>query len=213
VDDDKIIQLDSTTEEKFSRHLIFHLPNDTLFENNSHVGNFVGKLIKTIKEKNKGSSTEVVENMGNNFEKLNFDEEGAELFIDGLHVYGKDNKIKNFIDTSVYTKNRCFRLPFSSKFGKTSKLRPLESLNGKNEMFDEFWVDKAKEVLRNSLVIPISFKDQSEHLKVLEDDSLENAKKDRYCDRDGIKSKGTKVKPNKIKKTFLDLRSVGNAIS
>lgn len=35
-----------------------------------------------------------------------------------------DNQCQLFVDTAVYTRNRCFRLPFSSKAGKSSVLLP-----------------------------------------------------------------------------------------
>ncbi|XP_076770238.1 DNA-directed primase/polymerase protein isoform X2 [Arvicanthis niloticus] len=40
-----VFNLDSSTEEKFSRHLIFQLHN-VAFKNNSHVGNFVKKILQ-----------------------------------------------------------------------------------------------------------------------------------------------------------------------
>ncbi|CBN75167.1 similar to coiled-coil domain containing 111 [Ectocarpus siliculosus] len=39
-----VLDLDSSTPKKFSRHLIFHLPGDQLFLDNSHVGRFVNSL-------------------------------------------------------------------------------------------------------------------------------------------------------------------------
>ncbi|NXD06831.1 PRIPO protein, partial [Nothocercus nigrocapillus] len=40
-----VLNLDSSTDEKFSRHLIF-LPHKTVFKNNIHVGNFVRTLLQ-----------------------------------------------------------------------------------------------------------------------------------------------------------------------
>ena len=35
-----VLDLDSSTETKFSRHLVFHLP-DTVFTNNLHAGRYI----------------------------------------------------------------------------------------------------------------------------------------------------------------------------
>lgn len=40
-----VLNLDSSTEEKFSRHLIFQL-HDVAFKDNTHVGNFVRKILQ-----------------------------------------------------------------------------------------------------------------------------------------------------------------------
>ncbi|XP_071663736.1 DNA-directed primase/polymerase protein isoform X2 [Patagioenas fasciata] len=40
-----VLNLDSSTDEKFSRHLIF-LPQKTVFKDNIHVGNFVRKILQ-----------------------------------------------------------------------------------------------------------------------------------------------------------------------
>ncbi|XP_059830344.1 DNA-directed primase/polymerase protein isoform X1 [Hypanus sabinus] len=44
-----VLNLDSSTHEKFSRHLIFHLPNGA-FQNNIHVGNFVRTIMQPMIE-------------------------------------------------------------------------------------------------------------------------------------------------------------------
>ncbi|XP_036619274.1 DNA-directed primase/polymerase protein [Trichosurus vulpecula] len=42
-----VLNLDSSTDEKFSRHLIFQLHN-VAFKNNIHVGNFVRKILQSV---------------------------------------------------------------------------------------------------------------------------------------------------------------------
>ncbi|XP_001369409.2 DNA-directed primase/polymerase protein isoform X1 [Monodelphis domestica] len=42
-----VLNLDSSTDEKFSRHLIFQL-SDVAFKNNIHVGNFVRKILQPV---------------------------------------------------------------------------------------------------------------------------------------------------------------------
>ncbi|WOG86485.1 hypothetical protein DCAR_0205694 [Daucus carota subsp. sativus] len=103
-DKECVVELDSSTEEKFSRHIIICFPN-TAFKNNRHAGAFVGEICSRIQNER---------GRDGRFEKL---------FIlkdrNSSHV----NK-EVFIDRAVYSRNRCFRLPLSSKARKTSILVP-----------------------------------------------------------------------------------------
>ncbi|KAL7146256.1 hypothetical protein ABFS83_06G028200 [Erythranthe nasuta] len=102
--EDFIVELDSSTEEKFSRHLIIRLPR-TAFKDNSHVGAFVAEICSRIQSYRERDE---------NYEKL--------LISKGSN--SADSNCQTFVDTAVYTRNRCFRLPFSSKAGKSSVLLP-----------------------------------------------------------------------------------------
>ncbi|KAM0949842.1 hypothetical protein DsansV1_C05g0057101 [Dioscorea sansibarensis] len=42
-----VLELDSSTEEKFSRHLIIRIPN-TAFKDNSHVGVFISEVMMFV---------------------------------------------------------------------------------------------------------------------------------------------------------------------
>ncbi|KAL6508411.1 hypothetical protein OROHE_021953 [Orobanche hederae] len=102
--EDFIVELDSSTQEKFSRHLIIRLPK-TAFKDNSHVGAFIAEVcsrIHSCREKDE------------NYEKL--------LVSKDSNAAGSPYQL--FVDTAVYSRNRCFRLAFSSKAGKTSFLLP-----------------------------------------------------------------------------------------
>ncbi|WOH15381.1 hypothetical protein DCAR_0934919 [Daucus carota subsp. sativus] len=103
-DKECVVELDSSTEEKFSRHKIICFPN-TAFKNNRHAGAFVGEICSRIQNER---------GRDGRFEKL---------FIlkdrNSSHV----NK-EVFMDRAVYSRNRCFRLPLSSKARKTSILVP-----------------------------------------------------------------------------------------
>ena len=83
------VVLDSTTERKWSKHLIFP---SIVFYDNEQAGEFVEK---------------VVQHMG-----------------DDALVNNSDGARVPFVDLAVYSKNRCFRLVASSKFGKTARLLP-----------------------------------------------------------------------------------------
>lgn len=61
-----VLNLDSSTHEKFSRHLVFHLPN-VAFRNNIHVGNFIRTIMQPVTEiLEKGRGRIDQENAGGN---------------------------------------------------------------------------------------------------------------------------------------------------
>lgn len=104
-----VINLDSSTNEKFSRHIIFNVKN-IAFKDNYHVGKLVKSVCNdilhyiTFKEKE--------HNILSCFDRS---------LVERLIVKTKKGK-KLFIDTSVYTKNRHFRIYKSTKWGKQSNL-------------------------------------------------------------------------------------------
>ncbi|KAF8044081.1 hypothetical protein BT93_A2147 [Corymbia citriodora subsp. variegata] len=97
-----LVELDSSTEEKFSRHLILRIPM-TAFKDNSHVGAFVSEVCSRI-----SSARET----DKRYEKLFVKKDSSTL------------TSQIFVDTAVYSRNRCFRLALSSKAGKSSVLLP-----------------------------------------------------------------------------------------
>jgi len=90
----EIVELDSSTEKKFSRHLVFSSNNGAAFKSNVDVGAFVREIYRR-----------------------------AQL---ELVVLDKDRSPTSFIDLSVYTKNRTFRLFLSSKFSKSAIFESLD---------------------------------------------------------------------------------------
>ncbi|KAI5062827.1 hypothetical protein GOP47_0021374 [Adiantum capillus-veneris] len=98
------VELDSTTEEKFSRHVIIRVPN-VAFKDNSHVGAFVTELCSRLDRQRQS------------------DEDISRLYV--LKGQSRqDCRSQLFLDQAVYSRNRSFRLPFSSKAGKTARLIP-----------------------------------------------------------------------------------------
>lgn len=89
------IILDSSNNEKFSAHVILHMPNGDLFPNNVEIK----VIIKYICEKMLNSNVGLVNDDNTN------------------------NNVRFICDLTVYTKNRNFRLYLSSKCGKTSTLK------------------------------------------------------------------------------------------
>lgn len=112
---DDLVELDSTTEVKFSRHIIFE---HVAFYDNIQAGLFARKVVQTLQEHK--------ENV--------------------VMVSNDDRKVP-FVDLGVYTKNRCFRIVASSKFGKTARLLPL------NHEGDR--VSVSKELFLKSLVCSV----------------------------------------------------------
>ena len=92
-----IFQLTSTTPQKFSAHLIFHIPN-AMFQNNLQAGLFVRNVLDNIKTNNCNLTDEVLEQFGIKKKELRC------LFVKNKH----ENDVI-FCDHTVYTRNRHFR--------------------------------------------------------------------------------------------------------
>ena len=135
VGDYDILLLDSTTKDKYSVHLTFHIRDyyaqssrlqyrELLFENNIEVG----KLLKAIVL----DTTTPYGDQGET-ERAAKEEEGiVEVFGEVRSIYPgfedfwvkkKDGKRTFFADLGVYTKNRAFRILGSCKYGKTASLK------------------------------------------------------------------------------------------
>ncbi|KAF2315560.1 hypothetical protein GH714_040068 [Hevea brasiliensis] len=98
-----IVELDSSTAEKFSRHLIIRIPK-AAFKDNSHAGAFVSEIcsrISSARERDEG------------YEKLFVRKDST-----------SESPSQLFVDTAVYSRNRVFRLALSSKAGKSAVLLP-----------------------------------------------------------------------------------------
>uniref|UniRef100_A0AAR2J424 DNA-directed primase/polymerase protein n=1 Tax=Pygocentrus nattereri TaxID=42514 RepID=A0AAR2J424_PYGNA len=125
-----VLNLDSSTAEKFSRHLIFLLPNSA-FKDNSHVGRFIHGILKpAMKSLQKGSETLTSEVDGGIHEepqsKKRKHEAKEEKDLSFLIVKSRDCQKQLFVDLGVYTKNRNFRLYKSSKLGKNAAFTVAE---------------------------------------------------------------------------------------
>lgn len=83
-----IIDLDSSTITKFSRHLIFRIPGK-LFADNLHVGSFVQNMVNDI-----------------NLIYLGERQEDRKDALQKLYIKTKSGEKSLFIDEGVYTRNR-----------------------------------------------------------------------------------------------------------
>jgi len=98
-----IVDLDSSTLDKFSRHLIVHMPKGELFANTRQVGIFVRQFISRLAEE------QATGNLSRN----------RPILAKYLFVNTKREKDRTcFVDIGVYTRNRLFRILGSSKYGK-----------------------------------------------------------------------------------------------
>lgn len=114
---DNIICLDATTSVKYSRHVIIILSSDDgreyLFENNVQQGHFVESIVLSLLVPRE----EVPESqhicMPYKFQLLQPRSEYRCLFVS----CGSET-MTCFVDSSVYSRNRAFRLLLSTKYGK-----------------------------------------------------------------------------------------------
>ncbi|KAI9028552.1 hypothetical protein DFJ74DRAFT_493814 [Hyaloraphidium curvatum] len=98
--EDSVLSLDSSTPSKFSRHLIFHLPN-AAFRNNA----VVGQLVRDVCADLEALARAMPAAEASLYSPLVVDEKGKEAL---------------FVDQSVYSRNRNLRLVGSSKVGKAT---------------------------------------------------------------------------------------------
>ncbi|XP_077575790.1 DNA-directed primase/polymerase protein isoform X1 [Stigmatopora nigra] len=111
-----VLNLDSSTDEKFSRHLIFNLQN-AAFKDNIHMGAFIHAILQSVLDGcNEESSQKHAEMTGERTPNKRRKQEKMDLSF--LHLKRPDGHHAFFVDLGVYTKNRNFRLYKSSKVGK-----------------------------------------------------------------------------------------------
>lgn len=96
----QIFELDSSSPQKFSRHLLIRFPG-TAFKHNGHVGALVKHFADHV------------------WTCASNDPRAAQLVV----CKGQDQGHTLLIDTGVYSRNRAFRLFLSSKAGKEAILR------------------------------------------------------------------------------------------
>nr|XP_061791933.1 DNA-directed primase/polymerase protein [Nerophis lumbriciformis] len=151
-----VLNLDSSTDDKFSRHLIFNLKN-AAFKDNIHVGAFIHAILQpALDECNEESSGMHAELTGDGTQNKKRKQEKMDLSF--LRVKKEDGHHALFVDLGVYTKNRNFRLYKSSKVGKNAAF----SLAEDNEFISTpiKGVSSEESVFLASLVCNVSFTGQ-----------------------------------------------------
>jgi len=143
---DDVVCLDSTSDVKFSRHIILHVHRplertegqrkrrrrsstsshveedrkEVLFKNNLHVGALVDLVMWDMTEPVPLPKSESTDGAP---QYMQYSRRPRREFAD-MWLLAKDSKNGTrgcFVDTTVYTRNRAFRLPFSSKYGKETR--------------------------------------------------------------------------------------------
>ena len=103
------VELDATSNSKFSKHVILVLPGETFFRNNIQMGEFVSVLITRLSQAEQALRSSDVNSEYSN--------------VAGIFFFRKrdtDGRIytKPFVDMSVYSENQQFRLVYSAKFAE-----------------------------------------------------------------------------------------------
>ncbi|XP_008559029.1 DNA-directed primase/polymerase protein isoform X2 [Microplitis demolitor] len=159
-----VLNLDSTTQSKFSRHLIFRI-KDTAFTDNINAGRFIKSICSDIEEY---IATDGVafHDVLSYFKR----EDLEELFIET----GKRKKL--FIDTAVYSRNRHFRIYKATKWGKLSHLVRAKDCKFKPIKENR---DKELEIFLESLVTYFTNKSDLHLLEFTDESGPDSIKYDR----------------------------------
>uniref|UniRef100_A0A3Q3IHA7 DNA-directed primase/polymerase protein n=1 Tax=Monopterus albus TaxID=43700 RepID=A0A3Q3IHA7_MONAL len=150
-----ILNLDSSTEEKFSRHLIFNLQN-AAFKDNTHVGRFIQAVLQPVLGVGMNSVVENSETRSVPESPQIKKRKQEERDLRFLQVKNKDGQDCLFVDLSVYTKNRNFRLYKSSKVGKNAAFTVADD----NKFTAEKGISAEESIFLASLVCNVSFTGQ-----------------------------------------------------
>lgn len=112
---------EKTVTGKFSRHVVINLPGPAAFEDNQMLGEYITTLEHKMRQQRKVSSA---------IDSLFCHSESS--------IEGNDETRSIFIDMSVYTKNRLFRLYLSSKSQKQRFLIPSTTFADRQREMDLF---------------------------------------------------------------------------
>lgn len=153
-----VLDLDSSTSDKFSHHLIFMLPN-AAFKDNSHVGRFIHDILHpaltNLKKSNPEAPGENRDDVEGTQAKRRKTEENDLGF---LTVKNEKGQEQLFVDLGVYTKNRNFRLYKSSKLGKNAAFIVAE--DNKFVPNPSKQITKDERIFLASLITNVSFTGQ-----------------------------------------------------
>lgn len=170
-----VIDLESSTDKKFSRHITFILreedcSDEILFLNNIEVGAFVFDIINDILEETvESQQLSSSSSSSNQYITTTRPKKGFEDF----WVLKDGKRDTCFVDLGVYTKNRAFRLFSSCKYGKKTALkitkqsmvygsnslipqpRSSSSSSGKSKKVSEARAIRMLDLLRITFVVPV----------------------------------------------------------
>ncbi|CAH1799428.1 unnamed protein product [Owenia fusiformis] len=146
-----IIDLDASTDAKFSRHLIYVL-KDVAFQNNIEAGKFVKYVCQSLLDTIRNQIQDKCDTSAG----TSFQTELSISDLEGLLVNDKHGHSNLFCDTGVYTKNRNFRLYLSSKRGKNNHLR-LSKWNKYSPKPTKTTRDIEKRIFLDSLIANVKY--------------------------------------------------------
>uniref|UniRef100_A0A915D2D7 DNA-directed primase/polymerase protein n=1 Tax=Ditylenchus dipsaci TaxID=166011 RepID=A0A915D2D7_9BILA len=117
------LALESSTDDKFSCHLIVHLPNNKLFPSTVRMKTTIDRIVKACEDANVG-------------------------IIDSGNPLAPE---KCFVDNTIYTRNRNFRMFLSTKCGQETPLKLAD--------YCTFYANRSeppsdKQIFFDSLIIP-----------------------------------------------------------
>ncbi|XP_039606951.1 DNA-directed primase/polymerase protein isoform X2 [Polypterus senegalus] len=180
-----VLNLDSSTEERFSRHLIFLLC-DAAFKDNLHAGNFVKSImdpgILELQRQNHLQTSSITNtSSASHLPKSNEELESSTrkrqnstaVGFPPIFVKDKSGRETLFVDLGVYTKNRNFRVYKSTKANKKAALNLAD-----DNMFmlhPRKGVLKEEDIFLSSLISNVRFTDR---LRILtfEENTIEKSK-------------------------------------
>ncbi|KAG8453690.1 hypothetical protein GDO86_000356 [Hymenochirus boettgeri] len=208
-----VLNLDSSTEEKFSRHLIFVLP-DAAFKDNIHVGHFIKTVAQpmlsliaskdiiagqSMQGAHETASLPKAEDLNGYSIKPSYVrpvKEGPsteEYDLSSLIVKNKYGGSQAFIDQGVYTKNRNFRLYKSSKLGKNVPFELAEDNKFKCKPQKDIGIEE--HVFLCSLISNIKFSDSLKILTCTNPENAMNPKPSVNSRNAGVTMKGYQFSP------------------
>ncbi|XP_061767934.1 DNA-directed primase/polymerase protein isoform X2 [Nerophis ophidion] len=156
---ENVLSLDSSTDDKFSRHLIFNLHN-AVFKDNTHVGAFIHAILqipgRSCLNGHREAGRTCAESTSRSPQNKRHKQEETDLSF--LQVKDKYGRHSLFVDLGVYTKNRNFRLYKSSKVGKNAAFTLADDNRFTAETKNS--VSAEERVFLASLVCNVSFTGQ-----------------------------------------------------
>lgn len=122
-----VLDLDSSSPQKFSHHIVFHLANGSIFQNNLEMGKFVNFVCDQLRLMKSNQPTVLMLQEVKAINKLNWKSKIVKCPSKSqlMQIFIATNKGTELLicDESVYTKNRNFRLYLSTKLCKENFLK------------------------------------------------------------------------------------------